>query len=76
MFKKDTYYLSMPIQEISSASVYLLVDKLYDEVIRNSSDLHAIQLQIKVNDVFRSFSKVQVVNSSTREEVKIIFWFS
>ena len=70
--EKKGYYITLPVNEIAPTAVHVIVDKLYAEAIDTSlsKDLFAVQLQLKVNGVFRSISKTQVVDNTTKAELK------
>jgi hypothetical protein len=75
MFKKYYQYIIMATSELSILSINAITNKLFSEVIEKflSQDKFAVQLQIKVNGVFRSINKIQVVTLNEKEELKIIF---
>jgi hypothetical protein len=77
MFKKNTQYISLLTNELSEQAVSAIVNKLYSDIINKSlsSQMFAVQLQLKVNNTFRSISKIQVVNITHREELILILLF-
>jgi hypothetical protein len=75
MFKKNIQYINLSTSDLTSQSVSSIVNKLFTDVIDKSLSTHlfAVQLQIKVNNTFRSISKIQVVNLTHKNELISIF---